>query len=64
MYGIITANSAKINQLVEPPHTPPPKKTPNFLNILLTEIILKTGFNKAESDAKFEYNSLFRTYGY
>lgn len=62
MYGIITANSAKINPLVEPP--PPPKKTPNFLNILLTEIILKTGFNKAESDAKFEFNSLFRTYGY
>lgn len=62
MYGIITANSAKINPLVEPPPTPP--KNPNFLNILLTEIILKTGFNKAESDAKFEFNSLFRTYGY
>lgn len=60
MYGIITANSAKINPLVEPP--PPKKNPPNFLNILiLTEIILKTGFNKAESDAKFEFISLFRT---
>lgn len=37
---------------------------PNFLNIsfihvLVTEFILKTGFHKAESDVKFEFNSLF-----
>lgn len=62
MYGIITTNNAKINPLVQPP------KNPNFLNIslhvLVTEIILKTGFHKAESDVKFEFNSLFRIYGY
>lgn len=44
MYGIITANSAKINPLVEPS---PPNCLNILLHVLLTEIILKTGFNKA-----------------